>query len=805
MSGQNCAAGASAAEAIGQFRSAIAAAGLPIPDHIDPDGALHRFATNGKRGDSSGWYVLHVDGIPAGAFGDWRTGRSETWCAKSESALSAAERQQIIECMKDVQAAREAERQRRHAEASETARDVWGSSPPAETHPYLEKKGIQAHGTRVCDNALVVPMYVGDGELCSLQFIDSDGDKRFLPGGRVQRCYYPIDGDRSNVYVAEGFATAASIHEATGSAVAVCFTAGQILAVAQLMREEMPDATLVIAADNDVRDDDSENTGVTKATEAATTVDALLAVPELDGGKCDFNDIHIVRGLEAVRQQLATALRTEQAEFEEELRRLTELRPIRYDQEREKIAKRLGVRASAIDKEIEQRKRQTEESAECEVVEQLFTPVEPYDGEVNGLELAQAIQCEIRRYVSADKHAIMAAMLWILHTWAVAAAYIAPILLVKSPQKRCGKSTLLDVLRSMVKRGLLANSVSTAVVYRTMDLYRPTLLIDEADAFLDETEHLRGIINGGHSRATAKTLRIGGANRDEVEIFDSFGPKAIAGIGKRRDTISDRSIIVSLRRRRPDEKVEPLLQDRLDNRQIQSYCAAWADRNVEALRRADPAVPESLHDRAADNWRPLLAIAELCDVGLEARQAAIALSGSDDAETVGIMLLEDIRRLFAEHKAERLSSALIVDQLAKLEERPWPEWGRSQKPITPRQLAKLLEQFEIGPKLVKIDGIPVRGYRLDRFKDSFSRYLSKSADLGVTPIPVSNDAASGDIVPVTGQQTVTDASVTATGPVTEENGPKASSEAGGNGVTDKNAGLEGIEKNSTDGGREYRI
>ena len=111
-------------DAIGQFRSAIAATGLSAPDQINPDGALHRFVTNGKRGDSAGWYVLHVEGIPAGAFGDWRTGRTETWCAKSESALSAAERRQIIERMKDAQAAREAERQRRYAQASKTAREV---------------------------------------------------------------------------------------------------------------------------------------------------------------------------------------------------------------------------------------------------------------------------------------------------------------------------------------------------------------------------------------------------------------------------------------------------------------------------------------------------------------------------------------------------------------------------------------------------------------------------------------------------------------------------------------------------------
>jgi putative DNA primase/helicase len=139
--------------------------------------------------------------------------------------------------------------------------------------------------------------------------------------------------------------------------------------------------------------------------------------------------------------------------------------------------------------------------------------------------------------------------------------------------KRCGKSTLRDVLTPLVYRGLPADNISTAVVYRAMEECHPTLMIDEADSFLDENEEMRGIINAGHRRG-AKALRM--VNR-QIEVFDPFGPKLIAGIGRRRDTIEDRAVIVKLRRRKADESVEAARLDRLDNRPLQS----WARDNAQ--------------------------------------------------------------------------------------------------------------------------------------------------------------------------------------------------------------------------------
>ena len=390
------------------------------------------------------------------------------------------------------------------------------------------------------------------------------------------------------------------------------------------------------------------------------------------------------------------------------------------------MAKKLGVRAGAIDKEIESRRQQTAEAKERQAVKALFPPIEPYDGEVNGHELVEALRRQIRRYVVMDKHAVTAAALWVIHTHAVDAAFIAPILLVISPVKRCGKSTFRDVLTPLVYRGLPADNISTAVIYRAMEEFHPTLMIDEADSFLDENEEMRGVINAGHRRG-AKTLRMGGVNRDQIEVFDPFGPKLIAGIGRRRDTIEDRAIIVKLRRRKADESVEAARLDRLDNRQLQSFCAAWARDNLAALKAADPPVPESLHDRAADNWRPLLAIADLCGVRSGGAGGREALTGEDTpTESAGVMLLEDLRQIFADRETDRISSTFLVELLGGMEERPWPEW-RNGKPITSRQLARLLEPFGVTPRTIRFETSTAKGYLLESFTDIFSRYLVKPA------------------------------------------------------------------------------
>ena len=238
---------------IEQFRVAIQKSGLNPPQVIAQDGKLHRFATNGKARDDAGWYVYYGDGIPAGAYGDWRSGLSETWRADIGRKLSPHEEtahRARIEAMRRERVADEAKRE---AEARERAAAIWQAAGTAsEYHPYLVNKGIKTYGLRVHDGALVIPMR-DEAALHGLQFIEADGEKQFLTGSRVSGCYFLIGEPDGALCIAEGYATGASIHEATGTAVAVAFNAGNLLAVAGALRSRFPDLRLIICADDDAR------------------------------------------------------------------------------------------------------------------------------------------------------------------------------------------------------------------------------------------------------------------------------------------------------------------------------------------------------------------------------------------------------------------------------------------------------------------------------------------------------------------------------------------------------------------------
>lgn len=300
------------ADLVQQFRSAIEAAGLIPPDAIAMDGGLHRFASNGKRGDDAGWYVLHGGGVPAGAFGDFRADLSVTWSAEHGRALTEAEKAERKAKLQAIYKARESEEAKRRTEAATTAVEVWSVAKPAQAdYPYLIHKAIKPHSIRVHDGRLVIPL-CADGKLLSLQFIGADGEKRFLPGGAVKGCYFAI-GDpaaAAALVIAEGFATGATIHEATGYPVAVAFNAGNLEAVARTMRQRFADLPLILAADDDHKT--KGNPGLTKANEAARAVGGLVALPDFGAERperaTDFNDLAAHRGLDAVRQCFALTL-----------------------------------------------------------------------------------------------------------------------------------------------------------------------------------------------------------------------------------------------------------------------------------------------------------------------------------------------------------------------------------------------------------------------------------------------------------------------------------------------------------------
>lgn len=308
-------------EAINQFNAAIISAGLTPPDSIIPDGKLYRFNTTGKRGDLTGWYTFHGDNIPAGAFGDWRQGFSQTWRADIGRKLTRAETEAHRARMQAAALVRDAELERTRLDAALKAQAIWIDATPAPAeHPYLLTKGIKAHGIGLHQGSLVIPMADHTGAIVSLQFILADGIKRFLPGGKKKGCFFLIGKTAGAVALAicEGYATGASIHEATGLPVAVAFDAGNLEPVAVAMRRSLPDLPLMICADDDHQTEG--NPGLTKAKAAALSVGGLLAVPYFGKHRpekaTDFNDMHQSCGLDAVRCAMADLIELPSPEYQ---------------------------------------------------------------------------------------------------------------------------------------------------------------------------------------------------------------------------------------------------------------------------------------------------------------------------------------------------------------------------------------------------------------------------------------------------------------------------------------------------------
>lgn len=270
-----------------QLRDAMAASGLEAPDTIHMDGKIHRFSTSGKRGDDSGWYVAYGDGVPAGRFGCWRQGIEQTWRADMGRELSPAEHMAQTRRLAEAKALREAEQAKRRELAADTVQAIWDNGAAASPdHPYLARKMIQPHGARVTgDGRLMIPLYSAAGELVSLEYIGADGSKRYHPGGQTKDCFQII-GDPSGdgaLYIAEGFADAATIHEATGQPCAVAYNASNLPGVAQAMRDLFGSRELVIVADYD-----ESGVGQKAAAEAAQRTVARVVMPPIMG--MDAND-----------------------------------------------------------------------------------------------------------------------------------------------------------------------------------------------------------------------------------------------------------------------------------------------------------------------------------------------------------------------------------------------------------------------------------------------------------------------------------------------------------------------------------
>ncbi|MEQ1844877.1 MAG: phage/plasmid primase, P4 family [Nitrospira sp.] len=297
------------------FRQAAKKAGLALPENIVP-GRIVRFPGIGKsHGNTSGWAWLSEDG-KGGAYGDWASGLSDTWHAQHDHAMTATERAAHSRRVAELQRIREAEERLRHADAAQRAQRLWeGAKPAPANHPYLMRKVVHPYGLRVDDkNWLIVPVTI-DGNLTSTQSIDGSGAKLFLPGGAVKGGSYTIGDltEATTILICEGYATAGTLHAATGFPVVMAFSANNLQLVAQQLRQQYPATTIIICGDNDVHADGKPNTGLIAATEAAEAIKGTLAIPDaINHNKTDWNDIHMAQGLDAVRTAIEAALTRKQ-------------------------------------------------------------------------------------------------------------------------------------------------------------------------------------------------------------------------------------------------------------------------------------------------------------------------------------------------------------------------------------------------------------------------------------------------------------------------------------------------------------
>ena len=429
-----------------------------------------------------------------------------------------------------------------------------------------------------------------------------------------------------------------------------------------------------------------------------------------------------------------------------EIERLAALDQVDYEVARAEAAKRLGMRASVLDRVVAKKRRELEletgedDNGQGRAVK--IVDVAPWHEPVVGDQVAEMLAAAVKIYAVLSGTAADAIALWVLHTWLVNEFTVSPRLAVTSPTKGCGKTTILRLLNKLVRRPKRAGSISPSALFRVVEKFRPCVLLDETEKYIEQGSDLHALLNEGHAKG-GTVLRVLG-EKFELREFAVFGPVAFARNGRLPDDLEQRSIIIEMQRRRSDEPLSELRDDRCESLQrVARMCARWAEDTAALVGDTDPDMGLMIN-RNADNWRPLFAIADLvgADWPERIRDAAAALAPRE-SESVGPMLLADIRTTFEERALDRLASVEICEALTAMEGRPWAEWKASKgapKPLTPNQLARLLKPFGIAPTgTIRVGNRTPKGYYRHQFAEAWDRYRAEGAE-GVTEPPHRHNA-----------------------------------------------------------------
>ncbi len=389
------------------------------------------------------------------------------------------------------------------------------------------------------------------------------------------------------------------------------------------------------------------------------------------------------------------------------------------------------------------RKEKSKVEKQVNKIAKLISDPDPCQDPVDGDALLYDMCKAIKRFIVGSNESYVAQALWVLHAYCLDAFVCSPFLTIRSPAMQSGKTRRMEVIHKLAPRPLWSINITPAAMYRTIEKYKPTLLVDEADTFVKLNPDLRGILNASHYRATASVIRTI-TDEHEPAAFSTWCPKAIALIGNLPPTLNDRSILISMVRKKKSQIVErfSLGNDYQDLEDLRQKCLRWATDNMEHLKKADPDMPNELGDRTSDNWRPLLAIADM--VGGKwprwARLAALALNNVEE-QPANVELLADIKAIFGQ--TESTTSADLVAELNRLAERPWPGFNAG-KGITQNNLGRMVKGFGIKSKNIRVGDQILKGYEAKQFHVAFDAYL------GETEAEPENETASHPLHPLPG-------------------------------------------------------
>lgn len=347
----------------------------------------------------------------------------------------------------------------------------------------------------------------------------------------------------------------------------------------------------------------------------------------------------------------------------------------------------------------------------------------------------------VRKYVVVTDEQLMVIGLWIIHTHCFDEFEQTPYLSITSPEPQCGKSRLLEVMELVCRKALTMVIPSEAVLYRTVHLKAPTLLLDEIDTIFnprsqDKYEGHRAMLNSGHRKsAVVPRCTQGGA---DLINFRVFCPKAIAGIGTLPKTVADRSIPIRMKRRSKDEEVDRFYyrDAKADADALEQRIAAWVDKHKEGFGDVHPPMPVELSDRMQDGCEPLVVIADALGYSAEARAALVIVLNPeermDSEDTMRVRLLRDLKAVFGSHEMPRaLTTERILGDLMLMSESPWITYfGHG---LDARDLATLLGHYGVRPTTIRPAGRrngsgpeppkPAKGYKRDDLHDAWERYL----------------------------------------------------------------------------------